>query len=158
MGSASSLSPDLVTQATFTPLNSPKEYTRMLLKGSLEDVRGVLGNKCAGQHNLKTVYFREILGSGNFLAWFSAVCVFFCSALSTLGRQRQAFMWQWWGRPPTSSSWGCPGSTSSLPALVSLLGRDKRLLVWNMMKNGAGKTFWHLFLQPFIENRGGDSF
>jgi hypothetical protein len=52
-------------------------------------VRGVLGNKCAGQHNLKTVRFRKILASGNFLAWFSAVCVFFCSALSTLGRQRR---------------------------------------------------------------------
>jgi hypothetical protein len=44
-------------------------------------VRGVLGNKCAGQHNLKTVPFREILASGNFLAWFSAVCVFFFAAL-----------------------------------------------------------------------------
>jgi hypothetical protein len=39
-------------------------------------VRGVLGNKCAVQHNLKTVHFRKILASGNFLAWFSAVCVF----------------------------------------------------------------------------------
>jgi hypothetical protein len=55
-------------------------------------LRGVLGNKCAGQHNLKTVDFREILASGNFLARFSAVCVFFCSALSTLGRQRRVFM------------------------------------------------------------------
>ncbi len=49
------------------------------------DVRGVLGNKCAGQHNLKTVHFREKLASGNFLAWLSGVCVFFYSALSTLG-------------------------------------------------------------------------
>ena len=56
------------------------------------NVRGVLGNKCAGQHNLKTVHFRDTLASGNFLAWSSAVCVFFCSALSTLGRRRQAFM------------------------------------------------------------------
>jgi hypothetical protein len=55
-------------------------------------IQGVLVNKCAGQHNLKTVHFREILASGNFLVWFSAVCVFFCSALSTLGRQRRAFM------------------------------------------------------------------
>ncbi len=29
-------------------------------------VRGVLGNKCAGQHNLKTVHFRETLAAGNF--------------------------------------------------------------------------------------------
>jgi hypothetical protein len=48
-------------------------------------IRGVLGNKCAGQHNLKTVHFREKLASSNFLAWLSAVCVFFCSALSNLG-------------------------------------------------------------------------
>ena len=40
-------------------------------------IRGVLGNKCAGQPNLKTVPFREILASGNFLAWISAVSVFF---------------------------------------------------------------------------------
>jgi hypothetical protein len=55
-------------------------------------VRGVLGNKCAGQHNLKTGYFIEKLASGNVLAWLSAVCVFFCSALSTLGQRRRAIM------------------------------------------------------------------
>jgi hypothetical protein len=55
-------------------------------------IRGVLGNKCAGQNNLKTVHFRETLSSGNFLAWSSAILVFFCSPLSTLGRRRQAFM------------------------------------------------------------------
>ena len=37
----------------------------------------MLGNKCAGQHNLKTVYFREKLASSNFLVWLSGVCVFF---------------------------------------------------------------------------------
>jgi hypothetical protein len=56
------------------------------------EVRGVLGNKCAGQHNLKMVHFRETLASGNFLAWSSAIHVFFCSPPSTLGRQRLAFM------------------------------------------------------------------
>jgi hypothetical protein len=25
-------------------------------------------------------------------------------------------------------------------------------------KNGAGRTFWHFFLQPVIENRDGDGF
>jgi hypothetical protein len=55
-------------------------------------LRGVLGNKCAGHHNLKTVHFREKLASSNFLAWFSGVCVFFCCSLSTLGRRRRAFM------------------------------------------------------------------
>ncbi len=54
-------------------------------------VRGVFGNKCAGQHNLKTVNFREKLASSNFLARLSAVWVF-CSALSTLGQRGQAFM------------------------------------------------------------------
>ena len=44
---------------------------------STVDVRGVLGNKCAVQHNLKTVHFRDTLASGNFWAWSSAVCVFF---------------------------------------------------------------------------------
>jgi hypothetical protein len=42
-------------------------------------VRGVLGNKCAGPHNLKTVHFKEKLASGNFLAWLSGVCVFFAA-------------------------------------------------------------------------------
>jgi hypothetical protein len=56
------------------------------------ELRGVLGNKCAGQHKLKKVHFREELASGNFLAWLSGVCVFFYSSLSTLGRQRRAFM------------------------------------------------------------------
>jgi hypothetical protein len=55
-------------------------------------VRGVLGNKCAGQYNLKTVHLREELASGNFLAGLSGVCVFFGSALSTLGRRGRAFM------------------------------------------------------------------
>jgi hypothetical protein len=39
-------------------------------------VRGMLGNKCAGHHNLKTVHFRETLASGNCLAWTSASRVF----------------------------------------------------------------------------------
>jgi hypothetical protein len=30
-------------------------------KGYWEEVRGVLGNKCAGHHNLKTVKIREIM-------------------------------------------------------------------------------------------------
>ncbi len=34
--------------------------------------RFTLGNKCAGQHNLKTVHFKETLASGNFLGWSSA--------------------------------------------------------------------------------------
>jgi len=29
-------------------------------------VRGVLGNKCAGQHNLKTLHFKETIVSANF--------------------------------------------------------------------------------------------
>jgi hypothetical protein len=31
-------------------------------------VQGVLGNKCAGQHNLETIYFEETIVSGYFLA------------------------------------------------------------------------------------------
>jgi hypothetical protein len=41
----------------------------------------VLGNKCAGQHNLKTVHFRDTLASGNFWAWSSAIYVCFFAAL-----------------------------------------------------------------------------
>jgi hypothetical protein len=41
----------------------------------------MLGNKWAKQHNLETVHFREKLASGNFLAWSSSVCVFFCRAM-----------------------------------------------------------------------------
>jgi hypothetical protein len=64
-----------------------------IFRTKVSKVRGVLGNKCAGQHNLKTVHFREKLASGNFFGMvILAVCVFFCSALSTLGRRQQAFM------------------------------------------------------------------
>jgi hypothetical protein len=56
------------------------------------ELRGVLGNKCAGQHNLKTVHFIETLALGNILACSSAIRVFFCSTLSTPGRRRQAFL------------------------------------------------------------------
>jgi hypothetical protein len=45
--------------------------------------------------------------------------------------------------------------TSSLPALISLWGRDKRPVVWNG-SNGAGRTSWCLFLMPIIENSNGD--
>ena len=37
----------------------------------------MLGNKCTGQHNLKTVHFRETLASDNFLVCSSAIRVFF---------------------------------------------------------------------------------
>jgi hypothetical protein len=39
----------------------------------------VLGDKCAGRQNLKTVYFKETIVSGYFLAWSSAICVFFAA-------------------------------------------------------------------------------
>ncbi len=60
--------------------------------GGQHTVRGVLGNKCAGQRYLETVHFRETLAWDNILAWSSAIRVFFFSALATLGRRRQAFM------------------------------------------------------------------
>jgi hypothetical protein len=49
-------------------------------------VRGVLGNKCAGQHNLKTLHFKETIVLGNFFAMVISNMCFFCSALSTTGR------------------------------------------------------------------------
>jgi hypothetical protein len=52
----------------------------------------MLGNKCAGQRDLKTVYFKETIISGHFLAWSLAICVFLCSALFTTGRQRRAMV------------------------------------------------------------------
>jgi hypothetical protein len=39
-------------------------------------IRGVLGNKCAGQHNLKTLHFKETIVSGNIWPWSSAIRVF----------------------------------------------------------------------------------
>ena len=40
-------------------------------------LRGVLGNKCAGQHNLETVYFEETIVSGYFWhGYHPYVCVF----------------------------------------------------------------------------------
>jgi hypothetical protein len=43
------------------------------------NIRGVLGNKCAGQYNLKTRHFKEIIVLGNFWPWSSAICVFFAA-------------------------------------------------------------------------------
>ncbi len=78
-------------------------------------LQGVFGNKCAGQHNLKTVHFKETLASGNFLTWSSAICVFFCSTLSTLVPRTAAASSSvtMVGATPTSSSWRCPGSTTA---------------------------------------------
>jgi hypothetical protein len=42
-------------------------------------VRGVLGNKCAGQHNLKTVHFRKKLASGNFWHGYQEYVCFFAA-------------------------------------------------------------------------------
>jgi hypothetical protein len=39
----------------------------------------VLGNKCAGQHNLKTLHFKETNVLGKFQPWSSAICVFFAA-------------------------------------------------------------------------------
>jgi hypothetical protein len=44
---------------------------------TVSGVRGELGNKCAGQHNLKMIHFKETLAIGIFLVWSSAICVFF---------------------------------------------------------------------------------
>ncbi len=59
--------------------------------------------------------------------------------------------------PPKRSSWGCPGSTSSLSALISLWGRDERLLVWNVANSEAGRSSWRLSPKPIAENSGNDA-
>jgi hypothetical protein len=46
---------------------------------TVSGVRGELGNKFAGQHNLKMIHFKETLAIGNFLVWSSALCVFFAA-------------------------------------------------------------------------------
>ncbi len=61
----------------------------------------MLENKCAGQPNLKTVYLKKTLASGNFLAWSSSMFVCFCSALSTTGRRWKTHLYRYWGLPPT---------------------------------------------------------
>jgi hypothetical protein len=76
----------------FLVILPPRRLKPVQNRGHIAKIRGVLGNKCAGHHNLKTDHFRETLASGNFLAWSSVICIFFCSALSILGRRRQAFM------------------------------------------------------------------
>ncbi len=54
-------------------------------------VQGILGNKCAGPHNLKRfILERQLL---QVIFWHGhQQDVFFCSPLSTLERRRQAFM------------------------------------------------------------------
>ncbi len=49
--------------------------TQPLSSCTTDNIRGVLGNKCAGQHNLKTVHFRDTLGHGHqqYVCFFSAL-------------------------------------------------------------------------------------
>jgi hypothetical protein len=51
----------------------------------------VLGNKCAGQHNLKRVHFKATLASGNFLAWSSAGYTHKMSGFKTSGFKTSGF-------------------------------------------------------------------
>ncbi len=50
----------------------------------------MLGNKCAGQHNLKTVHFKETLASSNFWHGHEQYVCFF-AGLSTPGRGGKLF-------------------------------------------------------------------
>jgi hypothetical protein len=62
-------------------------------------VRGVLGNKCAGQHNLKTVHFRDTHASDNFWAWSSAICVFFAALYLLYEGSSKLLCNDGWGDP-----------------------------------------------------------
>jgi hypothetical protein len=48
----------------------------MAIFPDLMHIRGVLGNKCTGQHNLKTLHFKETIVLGHFWPWSSAILVF----------------------------------------------------------------------------------
>jgi hypothetical protein len=58
-------------QESGTQRSELEEYLMLL--------RGVLGNKCAGQYNLKTLHFKETIVLGNFWPWSSVICVFFAA-------------------------------------------------------------------------------
>jgi hypothetical protein len=104
---------------------------------------------------LKTVYFTETIVSGYFLAWSSAICVFFAALYLTQDVGGEVFCNDGGGDPLQALLEGALGQqatcqpTSNLPALISLWGRDTA-------NNGAGMTFWCLFPLPIIANSCGD--
>ncbi len=122
---------------------------------NLREVWGVLGNKCAGWHNLKTVYFKLTV----VIFWLGhRQCECFLAALCLPHEGSSELICSDIRQPPTSSSWRCPGSISSLQALISHSVQVKRLVMRNMANSEAGRTSWHLFIPPITDNSGGHGF
>ncbi len=121
-------------------------YIKTFLFEVLLHVRGVLGNKCAEWHNLKTVHFKEIIVSGIFCHGYQQYMCFFAAFYLLQDGGSELLCSDGGGDPPTCSSWRCPGATSSLKALISLLGRNKRPLVWKTAIMALGEhlnAFFH---------------
>ncbi len=120
-------------------------------------VRGVLGNKCAGQHNLTTVHFRETLASEFFGMVISNTCVFF--QRSIYPRTAAASFYVTMVRvTPYKPFLKVPWVPKQLDSSDFLFRRSLKAAGVKYAKNGAGRTSWSLFPQPFFENRGGDGF
>jgi hypothetical protein len=117
--------------------------------------QGVLGNKCAGWYNLKTFNFKETIVSGNFLPWSSAICVFLqCSIYyRTVAASSSVAMV---GATPYTFFLKVPWVNKQLASSDFTLRKKLKAAGVKYSNNGAGRTSWHLFPLPVIENIGGD--
>ncbi len=120
-------------------------------------IRGVLGNKCAGQHNLKTVHFRETLASDNFLACSSAIHVFLQRSIYPR-TAAASFNVTIVGTTPYKLFLKVPWVNKQLASSDFIFRRREKANGVKYAKNRAGRTSLRLFPQPFIENRGGYGF
>jgi hypothetical protein len=120
-------------------------------------VRGVLGNKCAGQHNLKTVHFREKLASGNFLAWLSGVCVFL--QLSIYPRTAAvSFYVTMVGATPYKLFLRVPWVNKQLASSDFTFRKRYKVAGVKYGEKWSWKNILTPFSHPVIENRGSDGF
>ncbi len=115
----------------------------------------MLGNKCAGQHNLKMVHFRETLASGNFLAWSSAIRVFFAAYPRAAAARFHVTVV---GVTPYKLFLKVPWVNKQLASSDFTFRRRKKPDGVKYVKNGAGRTSLRLFPQPVFEKRGGNDF
>ncbi len=100
----------------------------------------MLGNKCAGLYNLKTVHFRETLASDNFLACSSAIRVFFLQRSIYHRTAGASFYVMMMGVTPYKLFLKVPWVNKQLASSDFIFRRREKADGVNYLKNGAGRT------------------
>ncbi len=134
------------------PTQSHRSVPWRIWWGKIMIVRGVLGNKCAGQHNLKTVHFRETLSSVNFLACQPCVCFL---QPSILPRKAAAnFYVTMVGATPYKLFLKVPWVNKQLASSDFTFRRYKSPMVWNMWKMELGEHLYAFFHSQLLKKEG----